>query len=30
VTRNGIVILANGNFDSPKWGKHLLNEGFPL
>jgi CubicO group peptidase (beta-lactamase class C family) len=30
VTRNGIVLLANGNFDSPKWGKHLLNEGFPL
>ena len=30
VTRNGIVLLANGNFDSPKWGRHLLNEGFPL
>lgn len=30
VKRNGIVLLANGNFDSPKWGKHLLNEGFPL
>src|SRR3954471_11404546 len=30
VTRNGIVLLANGNFDSTKWGRHLLNEGFPL
>jgi len=30
VKRNGIVLLANGNFDSPKWGKHLLSEGFPL
>ena len=30
VKRSGIVLLANGNFDSPKWGKHLLNEGFPL
>lgn len=30
VKRNGIVLLANGNFDSPKWGRHLLNEGFPL
>ena len=30
VKRNGIVLLANGNFNSPKWGKHLLNEGFPL
>ena len=30
VKKNGIVLLANGNFDSPKWGKHLLDEGFPL
>ena len=30
VKKSGIVLLANGNFDSPKWGKHLLNEGFPL
>jgi len=30
VKRNGIVRLANGNLDSPKWGKHLLNEGFAL
>jgi D-alanyl-D-alanine-carboxypeptidase/D-alanyl-D-alanine-endopeptidase len=30
VKRNGIVLLANGNFDSPKWGRHLLNEEFPL
>jgi len=30
VKRNGMVLLANGNFDSPKWGRHLLNEGFPL
>jgi hypothetical protein len=30
VKRNGIVLLANGNFDSTKWGKHLLNGGFPL
>ena len=30
VKQNGMVLLANGNFDSPKWGRHLLNEGFPL
>jgi D-alanyl-D-alanine-carboxypeptidase/D-alanyl-D-alanine-endopeptidase len=30
VTRNGIVLLADGNFDSAKWGRHLLNEGFLL
>ncbi len=30
VKKNGIVLLTNGNFDAPKWGKHLLNEGFPL
>jgi len=28
--RNGIVLLANGNFDAEKLGKHLLNEEFPL
>jgi CubicO group peptidase (beta-lactamase class C family) len=30
VKRNGMVLLANGNFDSARWGRHLLNEGFPL
>lgn len=28
--RNGIVLLANGNFDPIRLGKHLLNGGFPL
>jgi CubicO group peptidase (beta-lactamase class C family) len=27
--RNGIVLLANGNFDATRWGRHLLDEGFP-